>query len=147
MILSDLPEFKEGPPKSVISFYYSAWNLSEKSYMQPSAECVSGWGIYSWEHSGLCLLLCEAGCPETSGNLPRPHPANLEEQLRTFNPFCKWLPGILMVLIGMQISELWENMKDVFRVGSKAFEWINDYGFFFSCPPFFLVLLYYYFRK
>lgn len=40
MILSDLPELKEGPTKSVISVYYSTWNLLEKSYMKTSGECV-----------------------------------------------------------------------------------------------------------
>lgn len=34
MILSDLPEFKEVSPKSIISVYYSTWNLLEKAYVK-----------------------------------------------------------------------------------------------------------------
>lgn len=40
MILSDLPELKEGPRKSIISVYYSAWNLLEKAYTNASGEYV-----------------------------------------------------------------------------------------------------------
>lgn len=40
VILSDLPELKEGPTKSVIYVYYSAWNLLEKAYVKTSGEYV-----------------------------------------------------------------------------------------------------------
>lgn len=40
MILSDLPELKEGPAKSIISVYYSTWNLLGKAYVKTSVEYV-----------------------------------------------------------------------------------------------------------
>ena len=40
MILSDLPEFKEGPRKCIMPVYYSTWNLLEKAYMKTSGEYV-----------------------------------------------------------------------------------------------------------
>lgn len=51
-----------------------------------------------------------------------------------------------MEFIGMQISEM-QSMKDIFKVGNKAFKPINDYGFFFPALFFFLVSLHFYFRK
>lgn len=40
MILSDLPELKEGPTKSIISVCSSTWNLLEKAYMKTSGGYV-----------------------------------------------------------------------------------------------------------
>lgn len=45
-----------------------------------------------------------------------------------------------MEFIGMQISEM-QSMKDIFKVGNKAFKPINDYGFFFPALFFFFSLI------
>lgn len=40
MILSDLPELREDPRKSIMSVYYSTWNLLKKAHTKTSGEYV-----------------------------------------------------------------------------------------------------------
>lgn len=56
MILSDLPEFKEGPTKSVIFCLLISLESVGKILKGNLRRVCVGWRIYSWVHSGLCLL-------------------------------------------------------------------------------------------
>lgn len=72
MILSDLPGLKEGPRKSILSVYYSTWNLLDQAYVNAPGECVLVEGFITECTVAFLFTLCEAGSPETLDNLLPP---------------------------------------------------------------------------
>lgn len=74
MILSDLPGLKEGPRKSILSVYYSTWNLLDHAYVNAPGECVLVEGFIPECTVAFLFTLCEGDCPETLDNLLLPQP-------------------------------------------------------------------------
>lgn len=109
----------------IISICFPTWNL-----LKNLRRLCAGWGIYSWVHRN---AYSEWGWLSWG-------PGALEWPPWTFNSLCKWWPGNLRPLIGMQRCEE-SIMKDNFKDGTKGFPPIYACDF---CKPFnfFLITLF-----